>query len=93
MLRGEVIHRGAGGPGRMLFIPFVVPGLRTRMLADEPEELTELMHSVPVMPTSVVAMEEAKEKDEVEEAEKEKEEVATVEETEKDKEEEEKKVK
>ena len=79
VLRGTLIYRGAGGPGRMLFIPFVPPGLHTRMLTVELEALTELMHLVQLMPASVVAMEEAKEKEQVEGAEKEKEEVATVE--------------
>ena len=38
----------------MLFIPFVSPGLCSRMLKAEPEALTELMYSVPVMPESLV---------------------------------------
>ena len=43
----------------MRLVPFVPPGLRTRMLTVESEALTELMHSVPVMPASVVAIAEA----------------------------------
>ena len=50
LLRGTVIHRGASGPGRALFIPFAPVGYRSRMLTVEPESVTELMSSVPVMP-------------------------------------------
>ena len=32
MLRGTAMHRGARGPDWLLFIPFVLPGRRTRML-------------------------------------------------------------
>ena len=85
MLHGTVIHRGASGPGRVLFIPFVPPGRRTCMLTVEPEAFMELMHSVPVMPASVVAMEEEREKEKVKKAEKEEEVVVTVEEAEKEK--------
>ena len=55
LLRGTVIHRGAGGPGRALFIPFAPAGYRSRMLAVEPESVTELMNSVPVMPSELLA--------------------------------------
>ena len=41
LLRGLVIHREAGGHGKMLFIPFVLPGLRSRMLTVELEALTD----------------------------------------------------
>ena len=43
LLRRTVIHRGAGGPGRALFIPFAPAGYRSRMLTVEPESVTELM--------------------------------------------------
>ena len=55
LLRGTVIHRGAGGPGRSLFIPFAPVGYRSRMLTVEPERVTELMNSVPVMPSELPA--------------------------------------
>ena len=55
LLRGTVIHRGAGGPGRALFIPFAPVGYRSRMLTVEPESVTELMSSVPVMPSELLA--------------------------------------
>ena len=45
LLRGTVIHRGAGGPGRALFIPFApacsMRGYRSRMLTVEPESVPE----------------------------------------------------
>ena len=44
LLRGTVIHRGAGGPGQALFIPFAPVGYRSRMLTVEPESVTELMN-------------------------------------------------
>ena len=34
LLRGTVIHRGAGGPGRSLFLPFAPVGYRSRMLTE-----------------------------------------------------------
>ena len=55
LLRGTVIHRGAGGPGRALFIPFAPAGYQSRMLTVEPESVTELMNSVPVMPSELLA--------------------------------------
>ena len=55
LLRGTVIHRGAGGPGRALFIPFAALGYRSRMLTVEKESVTELMNSVPVMASELVA--------------------------------------
>ena len=55
LLRGTVIHRGAGGPGRALFIPFAPGGYRSRMLTVEPDGVTELMNSVPVMPSELLA--------------------------------------
>ena len=55
LLRGTVIHRGAGGPGRALFIPFAPTGYRSRMLTVEPESVTELMNSVRVMPSELLA--------------------------------------
>ena len=55
LLRGTVIHRGAGGPGRALLIPFAAVGYRSRMLTVEPESVTELMNSVPVMPSELLA--------------------------------------
>ena len=55
LLRGTVIHRGAGGPGRALFILFAPAGYRSRMLTVEPESVTELMNSVPVMPSELLA--------------------------------------
>ena len=55
LLRGTVIHRGAGGPGRAQFIPFAPAGYRSRMLTVEPESVTELMNSVPVMPSELLA--------------------------------------
>ena len=55
LLRGTVNHRGAGGPGRALFIPFPPVGYRSRMLTVEPESVTELMNSVPVMPSELLA--------------------------------------
>ena len=55
LLRGTVIHRGAGGPGRALFIAFAPAGYRSRMLTVEPESVTELMNSVPVMPSELLA--------------------------------------
>ena len=55
LLCGTVIHRGAGGPGRALFIPFAPAGYRSRMLTVEPESVTELMNSVPVMPSELLA--------------------------------------
>ena len=55
LLCGTVIHRGAGGPGRALFIPFAPVGYRLRMLTVEPESVTELMNSVPVMPSELLA--------------------------------------
>ena len=55
LLRGTVIHRGAGGPGRALLIPFAPVGYRSRMLTVEPESVTELMNSVPVMPSELLA--------------------------------------
>ena len=55
LLRGTVIQRGAGGPGRALFIPFAPAGYRSRMLTVEPESVTELMNSVPVMPSELLA--------------------------------------
>ena len=55
LLRGSVIHRGAGGPVRPLFIPFAPVGYRSRMLTVEPESVTELMNSVPVMPSELLA--------------------------------------
>ena len=81
VLRGTVIYCGAGEPGRTLFIPFVPRGLRTRMVTVEREAVTELMHSTPVMPASVVEKEEEKEKENVQKGEKENEEVETEEET------------
>ena len=54
-LRGTVIQRGAGGPGRALLIPFAPAGYRSRMLTVEPESLTELMNGVPVMPSERLA--------------------------------------
>ena len=55
LLRGTVVHRGAGGPGRELFIPFEPAGYRSRMLTVEPESVTELMNSVPVMRSELLA--------------------------------------
>ena len=55
LLRRTVIHCGAGGPGRALFIPFAPVGYRSRMLTVEPEDVTELMNSVPVMPSELLA--------------------------------------
>ena len=55
LLRGTAIHRGAGGPGRALFIPFAPVGYRSRTLTVEPESVTELMNSVPVMPSKLLA--------------------------------------
>ena len=55
LLRGTVIHRGAGGPSRALFIPFAPASYRSRMLTVEPESVTELMSSVPVMPSRLLA--------------------------------------
>ena len=55
LLRGTVIHRGAGGPGRALFILFAPVAYRSRMLTVEPESVTELMKSVPVMPSELLA--------------------------------------
>ena len=55
LLRGTVIHRSAGGPGRALFIPFAPVGYRLRMLTVEPESVTELMNSVPVIPSELLA--------------------------------------
>ena len=55
LLRGVVIHRGAGGPGRALFILFAPVGYRSRMLTVEPGSVTELMNSVPVMPSELLA--------------------------------------
>ena len=55
LLRGTVIHRGAGGPGQASFIPFAPVGYRSRMLTVEPESVTELMNSVPVMPSELLA--------------------------------------
>ena len=55
LLRGTVIHRGAGGPGQALFIPFAPVGYRSRMLTVELESVTELMNSVPVMPSELLA--------------------------------------
>ena len=55
LLRGTVIQRGAGGPGLALFIPFAPAGYRSRMLTVEPESVTELMNSVPVMPSELLA--------------------------------------
>ena len=55
LLRGTVIHRGAGGPGRALFIQFAPAGYRSRMLTVEPGSVTGLMNSVPVMPSELVA--------------------------------------
>ena len=55
LLRGTAIHRGAGGPGRALFIPFAPVGYRSRMRTVEPESVTELMNSVPVMPSELLA--------------------------------------
>ena len=55
LLRGTVIHRGAGGPGWALFTPFAPVGYRSRMLTVEPESVTELMNSVPVMPCELLA--------------------------------------
>ena len=50
-----MIRRGAGGPGRALFIPFAPVGYRSRILAVEPESVTELMNSVPLMPSELLA--------------------------------------
>ena len=36
LLRGTVIHRGAGWPGRALFIPFAPIGYRSRILTVDP---------------------------------------------------------
>ena len=55
LLRGTVIHHGAGGPGRALFILFPPTGYRSRMLTVEPESVTDLMNSVPVMPPELLA--------------------------------------
>ena len=55
LLRGTVIHCGAGGPGQALFIPFAPAGYRSRLLTVEPESVTELMNSVPVMPSELLA--------------------------------------
>ena len=55
LLRRTVIHRGAGGPGRALFILFAPAGDRSRMLTVEPESVTELRNSVPVMPSELLA--------------------------------------
>ena len=50
ILHGTTIHRGAGGPGRMIFVLFVPPGQKSRMLTVEPEALTELMYTTPLTP-------------------------------------------
>ena len=55
LLRGTVINRGAGGPGRALFIPFQPAVYRSRMLTVEPESVTKLMNSVLVMPSDLLA--------------------------------------
>ena len=55
LLRGTVIHRGAGGPGWALFIPLAPVGYQSRMVTVEPESVTELMNSVPVMPSELLA--------------------------------------
>ena len=55
LLRGTVIHRDAGGPGRAVFIPFAPVGYRSRMLTVEPESVTDLMNNVPVMPSELLA--------------------------------------
>ena len=81
-----MIQHVAGGQGWMLFIPFVKPDLRTRMLTAEPEALAKLMHSVRVMLASVVEMGQEKEREKVEKRKREHEGVVTVEETYKKKE-------
>ena len=55
LLWGTVIHRGAGRPGRAMFLPFAPVGYRSRMPTVEPESVTELMNSVPVMPFELLA--------------------------------------
>ena len=55
LLRGTVIHRGAGGHGQARFIPFAPAGYWSRMLTVEPESVTELMNSVPLMPSELLA--------------------------------------
>ena len=49
ILNGITIHRGAVGPGTVVFIVYLPRGFRTSLLTVEPENTTELMWSVPMM--------------------------------------------
>ena len=47
MINGTLIHRGAGGPGRTIFSPFVPKNFRTPPNVVEPEKVPDLMFVEP----------------------------------------------
>ena len=50
LIDGTLIHRGAGGPGRAIFFPFVPEKFRTPPNVVEPENVPELMFVEPEIP-------------------------------------------
>ena len=54
LMAGTLIHRGAGGPGRTIFFPFVPKRFRTPPNVVEPENVPDLMFVEPEAPHVVV---------------------------------------
>ena len=50
MMDGTLIHRGAGGPGRTTFFPFVPEKFSTPPNVVEPKTVPDLMFIVPEVP-------------------------------------------
>ena len=50
LMDGTLIHRGAGGPGRTIFSPFVPEKFRTPPNVVEPENVPDLMFFEPAVP-------------------------------------------
>ena len=58
VMDGTLIHRGAGGPGRTIFFPFVPQRFRTTPNVVEPENVPDLMFVEPEEPEVAEAEEE-----------------------------------
>ena len=58
LMDGTLIHRGGGGPGRMIFSPFVPEKFRTPANVVEPENVPDLMFVEPEEPEEEEAEED-----------------------------------
>ena len=58
LMDGTLIHRGAGGPGRTIFFPFVPEKFRTPPNVVEPENVPDLMFVEPEEPEEAKAEED-----------------------------------